>query len=145
MNNSEKAVSIFQEGFSCSQAILSTFGEELNLDKNTALKLADGFGGGMGRMALTCGAVTGAFMVIGLKHGRISTDDMEAKQRTTRLIRKFINKFEERNKTIVCKELLECDISTVEGFDYAKEHNLMNTLCPGFVADAAEILERILR
>lgn len=144
MNYSGRAVACFNEGFSCSQAILSTFGEELNLDKNTAMKIADGFGGGMGRMALTCGAVTGAFMVIGVKYGRISADDREAKQKTTQLVRKFTKKFKEKNKTIVCKELMECDISTEEGFKQAKEHNLISTLCPKFVADAVEILEEIL-
>jgi C_GCAxxG_C_C family probable redox protein len=149
MNNSknqlsEMAIACFSEGFCCSQAILSTFSEKFNLDKNIALKLSDSFGGGMGRMALTCGAVTGAFMVIGLKYGRISAEDEDAKQKTGDLVQKFIRKFETRNTTISCKELLACDISADEGLKYAQKHNLIKTICPKFIADAVEILEEIL-
>lgn len=149
MNNSknklsEIAVACFNEGYCCSQSVLSTYSEKFNLDKNTALQLSDSFGGGMGRMALTCGAVTGAFMVIGLKYGRIDAEDEDAKQKTRDLVREFIRKFKTRNKTISCKELLACDISTDEGFQYAQEHNLVKTICPKFVADAVEILEEIL-
>ncbi len=96
-------------------------------------------------MALTCGAVTGAFMVIGLKYGRTSADDWEAKQKTASLVREFAEKFEERHKSIVCKELLGCDISTDEGSKHAKESNLTGTICPKLVADAVEILEEILQ
>ena len=144
MNNQEKAKAVFNEGFSCSQAVLAAFCQELNLDKNTALKIADSFGGGMGRLGLTCGAVTGALLVIGLKYGRIAADDQKAKQKTTQLVRNFIKRFEERNATAVCRELLGCDISTEEGFKYAKEHNLINTRCPDFVACAVGILDEIL-
>ncbi len=62
MDRVETALLRFKEGFSCSQAILSTYGEEVGLARILGLKLAEGFGGGMGRMAETCGAVTGAFM-----------------------------------------------------------------------------------
>lgn len=141
---SERAVACFNEGYCCSQAVLSTFSEKVNLDKHVALQLSESFGSGMGRMSLTCGAVTAAFMVIGLKYGRIDAEDEEAKKQTRQLVREFIRKFETRNKTISCKDLLACDISTDEGFQYAQEQNLMKTLCPKFVADAVEILEEIL-
>ena len=144
MNKIEKATSTFKEGFACSQAVFSTFAKELGADENTVLKLSDAFGGGM-RMALTCGAVTGASMVIGLKYGRTSADDWEAKQKMTSLVREFVKKFEERNESIVCKDLLGCDISTDEGLKYAKESNLIGTICPKLVADAVEILEEILQ
>lgn len=144
MNKTEKATATFKEGFSCSQAVFSTFAKELGADESTVLKLSDAFGGGMGRMALTCGAVAGAFMVIGLKYGRTSAHDGEAKQKTANLVREFAQKFEERNKSIVCKELLDCDISTDEGSKYAKESNLTGTICPKLVTDAVEILEEIL-
>lgn len=144
MSSSETAVNLFKDGFSCSQAIFSSFSEELNLDGNTALKIADSFSGGMGGMALTCGAVTGAFMVIGLKYGRTSASDQEAKQKTRELVRKFAEKFKERNQFLGCKELLNCDISTAEGAEYAKKHNLTKEICPKFVADSAEILGEIL-
>ena len=64
----------------CSLAILSTYAEDLGLDREVALKAAAGFGGGMGRMAGTCGAVTGALMVLGLKHGPVEADDQQGKE-----------------------------------------------------------------
>lgn len=143
-NNAAIAVACFKEGFSCSQAIVSTFGPQMGLDQNTALKIADGFGGGMGRMALTCGAVTGAFMVIGLKHGRQCADDHASKQKTIRLMKEFIRRFKDRNHSISCKELLDCDISTDEGFEYNQKHGIANARCPKFVSDAAQILEELL-
>ncbi|NLY00343.1 MAG: C_GCAxxG_C_C family protein [Rhodopirellula sp.] len=60
MSRVEQAVSCFESGFNCSQAVLSTYAEDFELDQGAALKLAAGFGGGMGRKARTCGGVTGA-------------------------------------------------------------------------------------
>ena len=82
IGHADKAVACFKEGFNCSQAVLSSFDDDFGLDKDMALKLAAGFGGGMGRMAQTCGAVTGAYMVIGLKHGAITGQDKAAKEHT---------------------------------------------------------------
>ncbi len=140
----EHAVSCFKEGFSCSQAILSTYGPELGLDRQTALRAAQAFGGGMARMGETCGAVTGAFMIIGLKHGRTRADDREAKERTYELVQRFVRKFKFRNGSIVCKELLGYDLSTPEGRRLIKEKGLIDTLCPKLVQDASEIIEEIL-
>lgn len=145
MDRVETALSRFQEGFSCSQAILSTYGEEVGLARSLGLKLAAGFGGGMGRMAETCGAVTGAFMVVGLKHGRTKVGDSTARDKTDDLIREFTERFKERHGSIICRELLGCDISAPEGVELAEERDLFADLCPGLVKSAAEILEDLLR
>ena len=144
MNKIEKSISCFKEGFSCSQAILSTYGQELGLDKNTALKVSGTFGGGMAGMAETCGAVTGAFMVIGLKYGKIKPEDEESKRKAYALVKDFVKRFKTKNSSIICKQLLGCDINTPEGVRMFKDKNLINTLCPKFVQDAAEILEEVL-
>ena len=65
MNRAETAVATFKGGFNCSQAVLSVFCEELGLDKETAARIAGGFGGGIGHLGETCGAVTGAIMAMG--------------------------------------------------------------------------------
>lgn len=144
MNRVNEAVSLFQEGFNCSQAVFTTFAVEMGMDRDVALKVAQAFGGGMGQMGETCGAVTGAFMVIGLKYGRTSVDDDEAKAKTYALVKEFVEKFKARNGTIICRELLGCDIGTPDGHRIAKEKDLFSTVCPGCVRDAAEILEVIL-
>ena len=77
MTNVEDALSLFKNGFRCSQAILSTYGLQFGLDQELALKLASPFGGGMGSLGNTCGAVTGAILVIGLKYGNSKVGEIK--------------------------------------------------------------------
>ncbi len=140
----EEAVKTHAEGFSCAQALLAVYGPPLGLDRETALKVAGGFGGGMGRMAGTCGAVTGAFMVIGLVHSMTKKGDLPQKERSYEYIRQFAETFKKRNRTLVCRELMGVDVSTPEGFAESKAKNIPRTVCPKFVRDAAEILEEML-
>jgi C_GCAxxG_C_C family probable redox protein len=140
----EEAVKRHRGGFSCAQAILATYGPQLGMDRETALKIAGGFGSGMGRMAGTCGAVTGAFMVIGLVHGMTKEGDQKQKEISYELVRRFAGKFRKRNRTLECRELMGVDVSTPEGFSVASEKNIFRTVCPKYVQDAAEILEEML-
>jgi C_GCAxxG_C_C family probable redox protein len=135
----EAAVACFREGFNCSQAILSTWGGEFGLERETALRAASAFGAGMGRLGEVCGAVTGALIVIGLKHGQT-----EAKDKDYSLVRDLAGRFRSRNGSLLCRELLGCDLTTAEGMETAKQQGLFTERCPRFVRDAAEILEDIL-
>lgn len=109
-----------------------------------AFRIACGFGGGCARLGLTCGAVTGAFMVIGLKYGKAKADDNDAKEKTYAVVQEFSERFVERNKSLNCTELLGCDLGTSEGRVKVKEQNLLVTVCEKVVRDAAEILEEVL-
>ena len=113
------------------------------MDPATAMKIASGFGGGMGRMGEMCGAVTGAIMVLGLKYGQTRSDDKVAKERAHALVREFAGKFEKQHGFLVCRELLGCDISRPEGFKLAVEKNLFHTVCPKYVAGAVRILTQM--
>jgi C_GCAxxG_C_C family probable redox protein len=144
MSKVEDAAACFEAGFSCSQAVLSAYAPQFGLDRESALKVSGAFGAGMGRMGETCGAVTGAFMVIGLKHGKTRAEDDEAKERAYRLVQEFADQFRARHGSIVCRELLGCDLSIPEQRALAQEKKLTATLCPRFVHDAAEIVEQIL-
>ena len=135
---------MYKEGFVCSQALLSTYGEQFGLDREIALRVAAAFGGGMSRMGETCGAVTGAFMLIGLKHGNVKPKDKKARQKTYEVAREFVSRFESRYGSVRCKDLLGCDISTSEGYNLAKEKKLFENVCPQYVEDAAKIIEQIL-
>ena len=144
MNNADKAAGIFKEGFSCSMAVLGAYCEQFGLDKNLAYKVSSGFGGGM-HCDQTCGAVTGAFMVIGLKYGRTRADDIEAKMKTAKMTNEFAKKFKARHgSSIGCTDLIGCNISTPEGFEEAKKKDLFKQVCPKYVISAAEILDEIL-
>ena len=143
MSNSDKAAALFGQGFSCSQAVLAAYCEQFGLDKEQACKISTGFGGGM-HLDQACGAVTGAFMVIGLKYGRTRADDTEAKMKTARTVAEFAKKFKARHGSIGCTELLGCNISTIEGFEEEKKKNLFKQVCPKYVTSAAEILDEML-
>jgi C_GCAxxG_C_C family probable redox protein len=139
----EKAVEVFKEGLSCSQAVLGAYCEQFGLDKKTAYKISSGFGGGM-HLDQTCGAVTGAFMVIGLKYGRTRADDVKARMKTAETVVEFAKKFKERHGSINCTSLIGCNVSTPEGFEEAKKKDLFKQVCPEFVKSAAEILSDML-
>ncbi|MFX1569573.1 MAG: C-GCAxxG-C-C family protein [Promethearchaeota archaeon] len=144
MSGIERAITSFRGDFNCAQSVLSSFAPQYGLDKNTALKLATGFGGGMGRMQNTCGAVSGAFMVIGLKYGMGIDGDIEARDKTYELVREFTKRFQEINGSINCKELLGCDINTPEGKEYYDQNDFFEKKCSEYVKSSAKILEELL-
>ena len=143
MNTVEKAVSLFGGDCNCAQAVLGAYADELEVPPDLACRIACGFGGGM-RRADTCGAVTGALMVIGLKHGPARCGDEEDKDLACRLAAEFQQSFASRHGSTICRELLGCDVSTEEGHNQAKEQGLFDRRCPGYVRDAAVILQELL-
>jgi C_GCAxxG_C_C family probable redox protein len=142
MNRVQEAVSVFQSGFNCAQAIVRIYGPEYGLSALDALKVSCGFGGGM-RRGGTCGAVTGALMVVGLRYGPEEVSDTSAKDEVYSKVTDFCRRFEARCDSIICRELLGCDISTKEGMKKARKNNLFKTICPKMVETAAEILEEM--
>jgi len=141
MSVADRAVERFGNGHSCSQAVFTALAEPMGLDYETALKVASGFGGGMGRMGATCGVVTGAFMALGLKSGGVGS---EAKDETYRLVNRFVELFRERHSSLECRDLIGCDLSTEEGRQEAREKDTHSTVCTGLVRDAVEIVEGLL-
>ena len=144
MKKSEAALACFVEGFSCSQSVLSAFAAEMGLERDIALKVAGSFGGGMGRMGGTCGAVTGAFMALGLRYAKLDPSDNATRDKGYEMVKEFASKFAARHGSITCRELIGCDLSTSEGQAQAKEKNVFELKCRKFVYDAAEILEEML-
>ncbi|MCX8130936.1 MAG: C-GCAxxG-C-C family protein [Clostridia bacterium] len=143
MGRAENAVEYFSKGFNCSQAVLSAYCEEFGLDMDTAMKVSCAFGSGM-KMGETCGAVTGALMVIGLKFGQAKENDWESKEKTYAMVREFIKRYKEINNSVICRELLNCDISTEEGMKEAREKEYFRCICPRLVSDAVKTLESML-
>lgn len=139
----DRAVECFCGGAACSQAIAAIYGPDLGLPREQAMKLASGFAGGM-RLGETCGAVTGAFMVLGLRFAGPHCDQRDGRGDVYAALGQFVAKFQQRNRSVVCKQLLGCDISTPEGAQKATREGLFRTICPDLVKDAAEILEEML-
>ena len=144
MKSAKAAVEIFESGFSCSQAVFAAFSEALGLERTMALKISQPFGGGIAGTGSTCGALTGALLVIGLRHGRCRPEDLASKEKTYELVREFIKRFEERHGSTICRELIGVDLSTPEGHQEARRRGLFAERCSLFVSSAAEILETIL-
>ena len=116
----------------------------MGVDETTALRLACGFSGGCSHLGSTCGAVTAAYMGIGLKYGKVKADDNIAKEKTFALVQEFSRRFVEGNKSLNCTELMGCDLGTPEGRAKSKAQNLKAVICEKLVRDAAEILEKIV-
>jgi C_GCAxxG_C_C family probable redox protein len=144
MTHPDRAADLFRQGFSCSQAVAAAFAADRGLDETTALRLSQGFGGGIARQADWCGALTGAILVIGLAHGRTRADDSAARDRTYALVRELVARFTDRHGQVRCRDLLSCDIGTPEGQAKADALRLHQTRCEAFVRDAAAILDEIL-
>ena len=144
MSDVPRAVELFRDGCACSQAVLAVYGPPLGLPQVQAMQLAAGFGGGM-RQGETCGAVAGAFMVLGLRHCSTDCGKSKGREEVNARVLEFAGKFKQRNGSLLCRDLLGCDISTAEGMKQAEEQNLFKTTCVQMVRDAAEILEEMER
>jgi C_GCAxxG_C_C family probable redox protein len=144
MNRSDKALEYFRNKFNCSQSVFTVFGTENGLSENDCLKISCAFGAGMGRQQLTCGAVTGALMALGLKYGKAMGDNDEKKQYTYEKTREFFTEFVKSHGTSSCMELLRgLDINDPDDHQKIIDQGLFETLCEQYVTDSVSIVEKI--
>ena len=140
----DAAVAHFTQGFNCAQSVLLAHGPGFGIEADHCLRLAAPFGAGMARTGSTCGAVTGALMVIGLRLGHTVADDLGTKEKCYEVCRDLLERFRERHGTVICKELLGCDPGTPEGLALIKARDLHTTICTGLVRTAVELLGEVL-
>ena len=129
----------------CAQTVLTTFCEELGIDYTLAIKIAAGFGGGMGLTGRTCGAVTGAYIVLGLAQEIPPENPLVLSKKTFALMKKFNKEFMNKHGSLLCKELIGYDFSTKQGPAKANLKEVFATLCPSFVGTSVTILESLLK
>lgn len=134
-----EAVELFEQGFTCGQAVLAAFAGSHGLGREAALRVACAFGGGIARTGGTCGAVSGALMAIGLAHGRTRLEDDAARERTYDLARALLDGFRGEHGSDVCRELLGVDLGTPEGRAAARDRGLFRARCPAYVRSAARL------
>lgn len=139
----EQIIDSYAGGIDCSQVVFGHGAELIGFDKETAIKIAAAFGGGM-FAGERCGCVTGALMAIGLKYGHYKRGDKKAKDALLEKKAEFEKAFIEEHGSLVCKELLEHDLTIPEEMAKIMEENLLMTLCPVFALTACDILEEIL-
>ena len=133
------SVKRYKEGHNCAQSLLLAYALESGLDLDRLVVAAESFGVGMGRLGETCGAVTGALLIIGLKYGRREVRDAGATETTYSEVSEFKRRFAALNGSIVCRELVGYDIGTAAGMAAATGNGAFNG-CPRYVRDAARII-----
>lgn len=129
-------------GLTCAQAVIEAFSDDLNADRDTLLALSRPFGGGMGRLRLTCGSVSGGVMALGLFFPELQKSELYA------LVQEYARRFSEKNGSVVCKELLAgagIGADTSANAEPRTPEYYRKRPCPLLVADAAELLEIMLK
>jgi len=145
-SHSQRAMELFKEGYNCSQSVFGAFCDELlGLDFETALRLSSSFGGGMGRLREVCGAVSGMFMVAGMKYGYSDPIDKKAKAEHYKLVQFLAHQFEKENGSIICRDLLglhagkDSPIPEARTAEYYKKRP-----CVELVGYAADIMDNLI-
>jgi C_GCAxxG_C_C family probable redox protein len=131
----------FNSGFNCAQSVLKAFSDDLGINEIQAINMASGFGAGMGRLQKTCGAVTGAVMVIGLSNNLSIQLAENRNDLTNQMIQDFENQFIKKHGTTQCKELIACDLNTEDGQNKFREQNIKEHICSKCIQSAVTILE----
>ncbi len=140
----EKSAEYFKNGFNCSQSVFTTFATEMGMSEELALRVATQFGGGA-RKGEMCGAVSGALMVLGLKYGHYHYDAPDEKGNAYKIAEEYMNRFIEKQGTVVCRELLGYDVSKPEDKEKIKEQDLFHITCPKMIQCATEIVEEMMK
>lgn len=144
MDRAKRLNELLDAGFNCAESMVAAFAEDLNVDREAAIRSATSFGAGMGRSAKTCGLVSGGAIVIGLALGRSDPTDVEAKERAYKAVAEFVEAVEAVRGSTSCTGILGADLTTDEGRQLADESKLYETNCHVAAGEFAEILERLL-
>lgn len=109
----QKAVDNFMSGYGCCQSVVAAFADLYGLDDTMAKRIAAGFGGGVGRMRMMCGTVSGLVILAGLDCGQTEGDDHEGKAYCYKVVQQLLETFKQRNGSLICAELLGLNGCTV--------------------------------
>lgn len=140
----ELAESNIRNGYNCAQSVLLAFAPQFDLPGEKAAQIAGAFGAGMNRTGQTCGAVSGALMVLGLKYGATGVPEQVDKDQLLKIVQQFFKEFKERHASPICNDILGVDLNTPEGYQYAKENGLFKSVCIEVVKDAADIAQKLM-
>ncbi|MCQ2796830.1 MAG: C-GCAxxG-C-C family protein [Bacilli bacterium] len=145
INREETAKAYFRQGYSCSQAVMLAYQDLIKLDKKTILKISSPFGGGMGRLRETCGALSGAFLVLGYLEGNDSIDN-KRKEVLYKKVQAIAKGFEKENGFIQCRHLLHlAENKSSPKPSKRNEKYYHSRPCVEIVGSATRILEKHLK
>ena len=101
-----RAVDNFMQGYGCCQSVVAAFADLYGLNETMAKRIAAGFGGGVGRMRMMCGAVSGIVMLVGLDCGQTEGSDREGKSACYKVVQELLEKSRQENGSLICAEIL---------------------------------------
>jgi C_GCAxxG_C_C family probable redox protein len=102
-----RAEELFMQGFNCSQSVVAPFADLYGYTEEQALRMSAGFGAGIGRMRLSCGAVNGLALLAGLDCGSTTPGDREGKSYNYKVVQELAARFKEQHGSLICAELLK--------------------------------------
>ncbi len=146
MDRIQKALDLFKSGCNCSQSVICAYSDVFGMNHNDAMRVSEAFGGGIGRMRLTCGAVSGMFMLAGLKYSKGIPKDLGTRTKVYDTVQKMAKAFQEKNGSIICGDLLGVHkpkdtgaVPTVRDSEFYKKRP-----CLGCIEDCARLVEEYL-
>lgn len=128
----EKAIELHNKGYNCAQSVACAFADVTDADEEAIFKMTEGFGLGMGCMEATCGAISGATVILGMMNSTANLEKPDSKAATYKMSRELVQSFKSKNHSIVCKDL--------KGI----ENDIVLRSCQGCIEDAVDILNEIL-
>jgi len=105
-NRVVQAVDNFMKGYGCAQSVVAAFSDLYGLDEEMALRIAAGFGGGVGRLRMMCGAVSGIVMLVGLDCGQTEGSDRAGKSACYKVVQELLAESKAQNGSLICAEIL---------------------------------------
>lgn len=145
-SRAELARDYFLEGYACAQAVAMPFAEAVGLPRETLARLMLPFGAGVGRLRMTCGAVSAMAAIVGLLSDN-AENTPENKDETYRRIRTLCQKLEQDTGSLICAQLLESSGVTAQtgGTPEARTQAYYDSRpCAAIVFRAAQLLEEYL-
>ena len=134
----QQAKKYFSSGYNCAQTVFRCVLEEKGVHINQATDIAAGLGAGISYMGVTCGAVSGAIMVLGVLNGLEEKEANTHKKKTYTAAQEFLEKFKDKHGTTGCNELLGIDIGDPDARKQASDSGVFRTVCPQFIYTAIE-------
>jgi C_GCAxxG_C_C family probable redox protein len=101
-----RAVDLFMKGYGCCQSVVAAFSDLYGIDETMAKRIAAGFGGGVGRLRMMCGAVSGIVILVGLDCGQTEGSDRDGKSHCYKIVQELLEKSKQENGPIICAEIL---------------------------------------
>jgi C_GCAxxG_C_C family probable redox protein len=129
--------------------VVAAFSDLYGLDETLAKKIAAGFGGGVGRLRMMCGAVSGIVMLVGLDCGQTEGSDREGKSACYKVVQDLLEQFRQENGSLICAEILG-----IKGYTKAQNSNVASARtaeyyktrpCAAKVESAARIFAKYLK